>query len=97
MTEGTVGADVQEIVYTIRGKKKGTGNRKSGNKYLSWAFSETAHYMVRFDNQAECFYECKRQKRNGIVAIRAVANKLSRAVFHMLKNKQAFDIERMFS
>ena len=25
VTEGTVGADVQEIVYTIRGKKKGTG------------------------------------------------------------------------
>ncbi|GAC18896.1 IS110 family RNA-guided transposase [Paraglaciecola arctica] len=78
------------------GKKKGTGNRKAGNKYLSWAFSEAAHYMVRFDNQAKRFYERKRQKRNGIVAIRAVAHKLSRAVFHMLKNKEAFDIDRVF-
>jgi transposase len=78
------------------GKKKGTGNRKAGNKYLSWAFSEVAHYMVRFDNQAKRFYERKRQKRNGIVAIRAVAHKLSRAVFHMLKNKEAFDIDRVF-
>jgi len=78
------------------GKKKGTGNRKAGNKYLSWAFSEAAHYMVRFNNQAKSFYERKRQKRNGIVAIRAVAHKLSRAVFHMLKNNEAFDIDRVF-
>jgi len=25
------------------GKKKGIGNRKAGNKYLSWAFSEAAY------------------------------------------------------
>jgi transposase len=79
------------------GKKKGSGNRKAGNKYLSWAFSEAAHYLVRFDAKAKRFYERKKQKRNGIVAIRAVAHKIARAVFHMLKNKQAFDIERMFS
>ena len=79
------------------GKKKGVGNRKAGNKYLSWAFSEAAHYLVRFDKKAKRFYERKKQKRNGIVAIRAVAHKLARAVFHMLKNKQAFDIDRVFS
>uniref|UniRef100_A6VRY9 Transposase IS116/IS110/IS902 family protein n=1 Tax=Marinomonas sp. (strain MWYL1) TaxID=400668 RepID=A6VRY9_MARMS len=78
------------------GKKKGTGNRKAGNKYLSWAFSEAAHYLVRFDKKAKRFYERKKQKRNGIVAIRAVAHKLARAVFHMLKNNQAFDIDRVF-
>jgi transposase len=79
------------------GKKKGTGNRKAGNKYLSWAFSEAAHYLIRFDARAKSFYERKKQKRNGIVAVRAIAHKLARAVFHMLTNKQAFDIERMFS
>jgi transposase len=52
---------------------------------------------VRFDAKAKRFYERKKQKRNGIVAIRAVAHKIARAVFHMLKNKQAFDIERVFS
>jgi len=79
------------------GKKKGTGNRKAGNKYLSWAFSEAAHYLVRFDIKAKRFYERKKQKRNGIVAIRAVAHKIARAVFHMLKNKQPFDIDRAFT
>lgn len=28
---------------TSNGKKKGAGNAKAGNKYLSWAFSEAAH------------------------------------------------------
>lgn len=84
-------------VRESNGKKKGAGNRKAGNKYLSWAFSEAAHYLVRFDAKAKRFYERKKQKRNGIVAIRAVAHKIARAVFHMLKNKQAFDIERAFS
>jgi transposase len=84
-------------VRESNGKKKGAGNRKAGNKYLSWAFSEAAHYLVRFDAKAKRFYERKKQKRNGIVAIRAVAHKIARAVFYMLTNKQAFDIERAFS
>ena len=78
------------------GKKKGTGNRKAGNKYLSWAFSEVAHYLIRFEPKVSRFYEKKKQKRNGIVAMRAVAHKAARAVFHMLTNNQEFDIERAF-
>jgi transposase len=84
-------------VRESNGKKKGKGNRKAGNKYLSWAFSEAAHYLVRFDPKAKRFYERKKQKRNGIVAIRAVAHKIARAVYHMLKNIEAFDIDRAFS
>jgi hypothetical protein len=29
------------------GKKKGTGNRKSGNKYLAWAYIEAATFGKR--------------------------------------------------
>lgn len=87
-------------VQSIRmsnGKKKGVGNRKAGNKYLSWAFSEVAHYLIRFEPKVKRFYERKKQKKNGIVAMRAVAHKVARAVFHMLNNKQEFDIDRAFS
>ena len=35
-------------VRLSNGKKKGSGNRKNGNKYLSWAFMEAAHYAVRY-------------------------------------------------
>ncbi len=88
------------LVKSLResnGKKKGSGNRKAGNKYLSWAFSEVAHYMIRFEPKAKRFYERKKQKRNGIVAVRAVAHKIARAVFHVLTDRQEFNIDRVFS
>ena len=78
------------------GKKKGEGNAKSGNKYLSWAFSQVAHYAIRFEPKAKAFYERKRQKRNGIVATRAVAHKMARAVWHMLTKQQEYDVNKVF-
>lgn len=78
------------------GKKKGAGNAKAGNKYLSWAFSEAAHFCVRFEPAAKRFYERKRQKTNGIVAIRATAHKLARASYYMLKDQAPFDAQRLF-
>ena len=78
------------------GKKKGTGNAKAGNKYLSWAFSEAAHFAVRFEPLAQRFYERKKAKTNGIIAIRAVARKLARASWMMLKHQQPYDAKLMF-
>jgi transposase len=49
-------------VRESNGKKKGSDNRKAGNKYLSWAFCEAAHYLVRFDAKAKRFYERKKTK-----------------------------------
>ena len=81
---------------TSNGKKKGEGNAKAGNKYLSWAFSEAAHFSVRFEPLAQRFYERKRAKTNGIIAIRAVARKLARASWMMLKHQQPYDAKLMF-
>ena len=81
---------------TSNGKKKGQGNAKAGNKYLSWAFSEAAHYAVRFEPLARRFYERKKAKTNGIIAIRAVALKLARASRMMLKHQVPYDARRMF-
>jgi transposase len=78
-------------------KRKGKGNSKCGNKYLSWAFSEAAHFLVRYSPQAKRFYERKYRHKNGIVAIRAVAHKLARAVYYMLKRQEPFDIDRIFA
>ena len=82
---------------TSNGKKKGEGNAKSGNKYLSWAFSEAAHFAVRYDPLAKRFYEKKRAQKNGIVAIRAVAHKLCRAAYFMLRDQVVFDAQRLFA
>ncbi len=78
------------------GKKKGEGNAKAGNKYLSWAFSEAAHFAVRFEPLARRFYERKKARTNGIIAIRAVARKLARATWMMLKHQVPYDAKLMF-
>ena len=77
-------------------KQKGKGNSKSGNKYLSWAFSEAAHFAVRYDDRAKSFYNRKKTKTNGIVAIRAVAHKLARASYCMLTNQTEYDSKLAF-
>jgi transposase len=38
--------------WTSDGKAKGKGNKKNGNKYLAWAFSEAAELARRYDEQA---------------------------------------------
>ena len=38
--------------WTSNGKPKGKGNKKNGNKYLSWAFSEASEFSRRFDPTA---------------------------------------------
>lgn len=81
---------------TSNGKKKGEGNAKAGNKYLSWAFSEAAHFAVRYEPLAQRFYERKKAKTNGIIAIRAIARKLARACWMMLKHQQPYEARLMF-
>lgn len=79
------------------GKKKGQGNAKNGNKYLVWAFVEAANFALRFNAQAKRFYERKKAKTNNLVATKALAHKLARACYHILKERTAFDINRCFA
>jgi transposase len=85
-----------DATRTSNGKTKGRGNAKAGNKYLSWAYSEAAHFAVRFEPLAQRFYERKKAKTNGIIAIRAVARKLARATWMMLKHQLPYDANLMF-
>ena len=79
------------------GKKKGQGNAKNGNKYLVWAFVEAANFALRFNAQAKRFYERKKAKTNNLVATKALAHKLARACYHILKERTAFDVNRCFA
>ena len=79
------------------GKKKGEGNRKSGNKYLAWAFIEAANFAIRYNDKVKAFYQKKKAKTNGIIATKAVANKLARACYHVLKDQVSFDVNKSFS
>ena len=77
-------------------RKKGEGNRKNGNPYLSWAFSEAAHFARRFQAKARKFYERKLAQRGRIVAERALAHKLCRAVYFMLRDQVPYDENLLF-
>lgn len=61
------------------GKKKGVGNVKNGNKYLAWAFVEAAHFAIRYEPKIKRFYQRKKTKTKGVIAVKAVAHKMARA------------------
>lgn len=86
-----------DSAHLSNGKKKGEGNRKNGNKYLAWAFIEAANFALRFCPEAKRFYERKKAKTNSIVAIKALAHKLARACYHMLREHKPFDVKRCFA
>lgn len=82
---------------TSNGKKKGEGNRKNGNAYLAWAYVEAAHFALRFNAAAKRFYDRKKARTNAAVATKALAHKLARACYHMLKENTLFDEKRCFA
>jgi transposase len=77
-------------------RKKGEGNRRNGNKYLAWAFIEAANMAKRWCPEARRFHDRKRARTNAIVATKALAHKLARACYHMLKTGEPFDMRRCF-
>ena len=79
------------------GKKKGVGNAKCGNKHLAWAFIEAAHFAVRYDAAIKRWYQKKCSNSLSVVAIKAVAHKLARACFHVMKSGKPFEVARAFS
>jgi transposase len=78
------------------GKKKGEGNAKCGNKHLAWAFIEAAHFAVRYDASIKRWYQKKCANGLSVVAIKAVAHKLARACWHVMKDGKPFDVARAF-
>jgi transposase len=86
-----------DSVHTSNRKKKGEGNTKNGNKYLAWAFVEAATFARRYCPEARRFYERKKAKTNKIVATKALAHKLARACYHILREGKPFDVTRCFA
>ena len=78
------------------GKKKGQGNVKCGNRYLCWAWIEAANYAIRHSPEIRRWFDRKQRKRLKVVAIKAVAHKLARAGYHLIKDGGHFDVKRSF-
>lgn len=72
-------------------------NKKQGNKYLKWAFSEAAYYAIRYYPRIESFYARKVHQRGVRSIARAiVAHKLGIATYHVLKKGVKFEIDMIF-
>jgi len=73
------------------GKSYGTQGNKIGNAHLKWAFSEAAVLYLKGNKKAQK-YLLKLQKRmSKAKALSALAHKLGRCVYFMLKNETVFD------
>lgn len=75
------------------GKRKGTGNVKNGNPYVAWASMEAAQFALRFQPEAQRFYQRKLAKSRNtmIIARKAVAHKLARACYDILRDLVPFE------
>lgn len=82
---------------TSNERKKGENNVKNGNPYLAWAFFEAAHFAIQFLPAAKRFYERKATQRNPILAMKALAHKLARACYYIMRDKVPFDAARLFA
>ncbi|MEJ2684899.1 MAG: transposase [Candidatus Sulfobium sp.] len=83
--------------WTSNGKTKGKGNKKNGNKYLAWAYSETAELARRYDAQARAYFQRKAQRTNRMVAHQALAHKLARAAYYIMRDNVPFMPGKLFS
>jgi transposase len=80
------------------GKRKGTGNVKNGNPYLVWASMEAAQFAMRFQPAAQCFYQrtLAQSRNNTVLARKAVAHKLSRACYYLMRDLVPFAAAKAF-
>jgi len=72
------------------GKSKGHGNRKNGNRYLSWAFTEAAHLSRRYNEHFKSYYNRKLAQANTSLATKALSNKLARICYYIMRDQVPF-------
>ena len=78
-------------------KKKSQGNRKNGNRYLCWAFIEAAHFALRYCPRAKRFHQRKLAKTKNVIATKALAHKLARAAYFIMRDQVDFNPQRLFA
>src|SRR5919197_4762407 len=80
------------------GKRKGTGNVKNGNPYLAWAYMEAAKFALRFQPAAQRLYQRKlaKSRNNTVLARKALAHKLARACYDMMRDLVPFEATKAF-
>jgi transposase len=90
-------ARLVRCAHESAGKKQGTGGHKIGNAHLKWAFSEATCLLVRASERAKKWLARREKKHGKKRALGALAARLGRAVYHLLRKGEAFDEARFFA
>lgn len=87
-------ARLVRCAHESAGKKLGSGGKKIGNAHLKWAFSEAVCLLVRNYPAVKGWQRRMEKKHGKKKTLGILAAKLGRAVYHMLRKKEAFDAQR---
>jgi len=81
---------------TSNEKKKGENNRKNGNRYLNWAYVEASNFMRRYSPEAKRWHQRKLARSIKVVATNALASKICKACYFIIKDQVDFDVKMIF-
>jgi len=81
---------------TSNDKKKGENNRKSGNRYLNWAYIEAANFIRRYCPEAKSWHQRKAAHSKQVVATKALASKICKACYFIMRDQEDFDVSKIF-
>ncbi|MFH1038878.1 MAG: transposase [PVC group bacterium] len=82
--------------HTSNEKKKRKGNQKNGNKYLVWASIEAANFIRRYCPEAKRYHQKKMARTNRVVVTKALASKVAKACFYIMRDQVDLDVKKMF-
>jgi hypothetical protein len=57
---------------------------------------EAAQFARRYDEQARQWFDRKTAKSNKIIASKALASKLAKCAYYIMKNQEAFNPDKIF-
>jgi transposase len=89
-------ARLVRCAHESAGKKLGSGGKKIGNAHLRWAFGEAVCLFLRASERAKQWKQRQEKKRGEGKVLGILAARLARAVYHVLRKKEAFDEERFW-
>ena len=89
-------ARLVRCAHESAGKVVGSGGQKIGNAHLRWAFAEAACLFLRGSERAKRWKQKQQAQRGEAKALAILAARLGRAVYHMLRKREAFDETRFW-
>jgi transposase len=90
-------ARLVRCAHESAGKAKGSGGHRIGNAHLKWACGEAACLLLRSCPAAKTWLARRTKKHGKPRALGALAARVGRAVYHLLRKKEAFDVKRFFA